>query len=101
METRKKYRVKSRTRFTIFIAAIMIIAVTGINSVLGFNTASGESEHKYVTVEVLPGESLWDIATVHMSSDMDKREAVHLIKKANNLDDSMVEPGQHIKVPVS
>ena len=47
------------------------------------------------------GETLWDIASAHMSSDMDKREAIYLIKKANGLDDSSVAPGQIIKVPVS
>ena len=101
MGTRKHIRVKSKFRFTIFVVISLMILVTGFNTIFGLNTVRGGSEPSYVNVEVLPGETLWDIAASHMSSDMDKREAVYLIKKANGLDDSSVSPGQIIKVPVS
>ena len=101
MEARKHIRVKSKTRFTIFVVIVLMVAVTGFNTLFGLNVVRGGSEQTYVTVEVLPGETLWDIASAHMSSDMDKRKAVHLIKEANDLEDVSIEPGQKIKVPVS
>ena len=36
----RTYKVKSRIRFTIFVAITIILAVTFMNTVLGFNNAS-------------------------------------------------------------
>ena len=48
----------------------------------------------------MPGETLWEIASEHMPSDMDTRKAVHMIQEENDLDDASIKPGQHIRVPV-
>lgn len=101
IKRRKQIRVKSKIRFTCFVAMIIIMAVIGFNSILGLNVVSGESNDNFITVEVLPGETLWDIASNNMSDDMDKRKAVYLIQKANDLDDAAIHPGQKLKVPVS
>jgi hypothetical protein len=101
IKRRKQIRVKSKIRFTCFVAMIIIMAVIGFNSILGLNVVSGESNDNFITVEVLPGETLWDIASNNMSDDMDKRKAVYLIQKANDLDDADIHPGQILKVPVS
>ena len=100
METRKHIRVKSRVRFTAFVAVTIILAVVGFNTIFGLNAVSGESDHDYITVEVMPGETLWDIAAEHMSSDIDQRKAVYLIEKENDLNDASIKPGQLLKVPV-
>ena len=101
IKRRKQIRVKSKIRFTCFVAMIIIMAVIGFNSILGLNVVSGESNDNFITVEVFPGETLWDIASNNMSDDMDKRKAVYLIQKANDLDDAAIHPGQILKVPVS
>ena len=101
IKRRKQIRVKSKIRFTCFVAMIIIMAVIGFNSILGLNVVSGESNDNFITVEVLPGETLWDIASNNMSDDMDKRKAVYLIQKANDLDYAAIHPGQILKVPVS
>lgn len=75
IKRRKQIRVKSKIRFTCFVAMIIIMAVIGFNSILGLNVVSGESNDNFITVEVLPGETLWDIASNNMSDEMDKRKA--------------------------
>lgn len=100
MNNRKHIRVKSKFRFTLFVAIMIITAVAGFNSIFGLYTASSEPEHEFVTVEVMPGETLWEIASEHMPSDMDTRKAVHMIQEENDLDDASIKPGQHIRVPV-
>ena len=100
-KNKKQIRVKSKLRFTCFVALTIILAVVCFNTIFGLNIVSGESDDTFVTVEVLPGETLWDIASEHMSDDMDKRKAVYLIQKANDLDDASIHPGQRLKVPVS
>lgn len=100
-KSRKNIRIKSRFRFTAFVTIVLILAVVGFNTIFGMNIVSGESKPEYTTIEVLPGETLWDIASEHMPGDMDKREAVYKIQKANGLDDVTITPGQKIKVPVS
>lgn len=97
---RKQIRVKSKARFTAFVALMIILTVVGFNTVFGMYTASGESEQEYITVEVMAGETLWEIASAHMPDDMDTRKAVYMIEKENDLDSAEIRPGQKIKVPV-
>lgn len=97
---RKHIRIKSRFRFTAFVTILIIMAVVGFNTIFGMNIVSGESEKEYTTIEVIAGQTLWDIADTYMSDDMDKRQAVYELQKENDLDSAVIEPGQKIKVPV-
>ena len=97
---RKHIRIKSRFRFTAFVTILIIMTVVGFNTIFGMNIVSGESEKEYTTIEVIAGQTLWDIADTYMSDDMDKRQAVYELQKENDLDSAVIEPGQKIKVPV-
>lgn len=100
MNNKKHIRIKSRFRFTAFITILIIMTVVGFNTIFGMNIVSGESEKEYTTVEVIAGQTLWDIASTYMSDDMDQREAVYMLQKENHLNSAAIKPGQKIKVPV-
>ena len=100
MRTRKNYRLKSRSRFTIFIVFIMLIMVTGTNSLLGLYDASSLTVHEYLTVEISSGDTLWQIAQNYMPDDMDVRQAVHKLCQLNDTSPDQLQPGQTIKVPI-
>ena len=87
------------TLFTLMVSVLAIKLITGVGHAenLSEETAPVMYHSHYVT----SGETLWDIASEHMSDDMDKRKAVYLIQKANDLDDASIHPGQRLKVPVS
>lgn len=98
---KKNHRMKSRLRFTIFVTIMIMFAVAGVNTIIGFNDVSGQEEQTYVTVTVESGDTLWSIANDYMPSDMDQRKAVYIIKKHNNNTDGNLIPGQTIKVPTN
>ena len=100
MNTKKKYRIKSRIRFFSFILVAMLLTVTAMNTILGFNNAEGQTKDQYTIVEVTYGDTIWDIAREHLSDDMDLRDAVHMIMSINNITAEELQPGQSLKIPV-
>ena len=58
-------------------------------------TVSAKVEHR-----VLPGDTLWDIATVYTDPGDDVRNTVFDIKQANGLDDSIIRVGQVLVIPL-
>lgn len=60
----------------------------------------GNEEQDYITIEVNDGESIWNIARKYRQENLDIRRMVYMIKKANKIDDSILQPGQKLKIPV-
>lgn len=99
-QTRKKYRIKSRVRFTVFIVLMLLVTATAVTTFLGFNNADGMTKPQYIQVQVESGDTLWSIAEQYMPADMDRRESVHIISKTNETSASKLYPGQTLKIPV-
>ena len=100
MKNKKRYRIKSRVRFFAFVLVMMLMTVTAANTLLGLNNAEGQTKDQYAVIEVLYGDTIWDIAKEHMSDDMDLRDAVHVIMSINNISAEELQPGQTLKIPV-
>lgn len=100
MNTKKKYRIKSRIRFFSFILVAMLLTVSAMNTILGFNDAEGQTKDQFTIVEVTYGDTIWDIAREHLADDMDLRDAVHMIMSINNITAEELQPGQSLKIPV-
>lgn len=54
----------------------------------------------HVEHTVLPGDTLWDIATVYTEPGDDVRDTVFDIRTANDLDTSVIEVGQVLVIPL-
>lgn len=100
MNTKKRYRIKSRVRFFSFVLVMLLLTVTATNTILGLNNAEGQTKDQYAIVEVLYGDTIWDIAREHLSDSMDLRDAVHVIMSINNISAEDLQPGQTLKIPV-
>ena len=98
--TRKRYRIKSRTRFTIFIIVMMLITISIIGYVTGMNTAHGETMEQYATVEIASGDTLWTIAAEYAPEGTDLRQFIYEIRELNDMESSNIMVGQVIRVPM-
>jgi LysM repeat protein len=55
---------------------------------------------KVVTVIAEKGDSLWKIAEKYDNNHMDLRQYIDIIQDYNKLDDTLLQPGQHLLVPI-
>ena len=100
----KKYRIRSKFRFTVFmlIMMIMICAVLCAGKTAGAGEIPAEPEVKnYVTVEVMAGDTLWDIAGIYAPEKKNIREFIYEIRKANGLERADIYVGQTLIVPAA
>lgn len=91
---KKKYVLKNKKRFSIFISVLVLITLTTILT----NTAYGFKQPRYNLVTVKQGDTLWDIAK--RSNNNDIREFIYEIKTVNNLSNSEIYQGAVLKIPV-
>ncbi len=97
---RKKYRITSKFRFTIFTSILILCLFTLIGTLTGFNTVSSSSFDQYHQVQVYYGDTLWDIAAKYASNDQDIRSVVRDICDVNDISADELIAGQRIIVPV-
>ncbi len=95
----KRYKVKSRFRFTIFVALLLVLNIMAMNTMLGFDNASGLTRCSYTTIQVHAGDTLWSIAEKYMPADMDIREAVYKIGQINSVSADTLQAGMELKIP--
>jgi len=96
----KKYRIKSKFRFTIFIALMVVFTAFVTGTVLGLDDASSLSEEpSYMQVEIQAGDTLWNIAGQYGPANMDRRQLVFEICRVNDINADTIQPGQTILVP--
>ena len=95
-----KYRIKSRGRFTLSAAILIILAVTASYSLLGLSDASSMTEQAYLTIEVQYGDTLWHIARTYMPDQSDVRKAVHQLCLLNEITACGLQAGQTLRIPV-
>lgn len=96
-----RYRITSRTRFTIFVAIMIILLTSVANFALGLSTADSYTIMEYMDIEISSGDTLWSIAGTYMSDEYsDIREAVYKLCKINDITADQLYVGMTIKVPI-
>ena len=96
-----RYMVRSRIRFTLFVALSIIITVSALNLLIGTTTqVSGSTAASYKTIEICAGDTLWVIADEYMPDNMDPRDAINELRVINGMaqTDQLVA-GQKLLVP--
>lgn len=81
-------------------AFLLSFCITFIVLMMGNILFIQEPVYKYHKVTVAQGDTVWDIAGRYADSDVDIREAVFRISRANSLKDQKIFPGQVLKIPV-
>jgi Tfp pilus assembly protein FimV len=90
-----------RKRFTLMPA----IALAGLGLMVALPTLSNmrlyaASTQRYATITVQPGDTLWSIASSHTGSGSAVQEVVDRIAEANHLHTGMIQPGEHLRIPL-
>lgn len=79
------------------VMACMVIGIFG--AISGLDISRALTKPQYTQVEIVYGDTLWDIANTYKSNDTDTRRAVFEICKANDIEASDLTPGMVISVP--
>jgi nucleoid-associated protein YgaU len=96
---RKKYRIRSKFRFTLFltIAILMVLSVTG--TIFGANQAESLTKPVYTEIVIQSGDTLWNLAEEFGPDNQDTRKVVHAICNLNHISADSIFPGQTILIP--
>ena len=97
----KRYRVKSRGRFTLFIVFVIVCVAMIANAALGLSNASSLTHQEYTEIIVLNGDTLWNIAKEYMPENNDIRKAVHTLCNINGIYAHELQAGQILRIPVN
>lgn len=98
---RKRYKVISKVRFYLFLVTILVICSIFIMSVFSKGKVhSSAYDTKYYEVEVVEGDTLWNIALDYLPEKTDIRKLIYDIKKLNEIPSGYIYPGDVIKVPI-
>lgn len=92
------YRLTRRGRLVVFLLGLLVVAVAGVVFAAG-SVATAENE-RTESVVVLPGETLWSIAS-ETAGDGDVRDMMSHLVELNDLDGVSLDAGQRLTVPVS
>lgn len=97
---KKKYRIKSKIRFTLFMTIAMLLVFSAAGTIIGANNVESLTKITYSEVKVQTGDTLWDLAQEFGPDDKDVREIVYEICKLNKISAGSIHPGQTILIPV-
>jgi len=101
MRRKKKTIVSNKFRFITFLSIVFLLITITLGSLLNIDVAYSSTYNKFYKVRVVPGDTLWNLAMEYNNSNTDIRKLVYDIKKVNNLDDSIIIPGDVIKIPAN
>ena len=72
----KKYRIKSKFRFTLFITIVLVFMISVAGTVIGINTADSLTKNTYTEIQIQAGDTLWELAKEYGPDDQDIRKVV-------------------------
>jgi cell division protein YceG involved in septum cleavage len=98
---RKRLYIVNRARFVIMTLITLIIISTFISYISGMFMSEATTNHATVVVEIVNGDTLWDIASKYNFYEEDIREVIYRIKMKNNLESSALQVGQSLVIPMS
>lgn len=96
----KKYRIKSKFRFTLFITFVLVLSIFTISTVIGLNTADSLTKNLFTEIQVQHGDTLWKLAKEFGPENKDLREVIYDICMINDITADSIYPGQRILIPV-
>lgn len=62
--------------------------------------SEASTQNANITLQIVKGDTLWEIAKSYNFYDEDIRAVVHRIKKVNAIDDGQLYAGQTITIPL-
>lgn len=93
---RRRRRVAGMLRFAVFLFLIFLAVWAGVRVAHAGDDGAIYSGTPYA---VAAGDDLWTIAETQYGREADLRAAVYAIRDANDLDASVLQPGQRLTLP--
>lgn len=93
---------KKKAVFIKLLSAFLGILILSILFISLFSLiGSGENSSNFVNHEIKSGESLWSIAAQYYNkNNVDLRKVIYEIKKINNIDTAVINPGSELIIPL-
>ncbi len=96
---KKKYRIKSRIRFTLFLTVAILVVISVTGTIFGANHAESLTKPVYTEIVVQSGDTLWNLADEFGPDNQDIRKVVYAICQLNDISADSIYPGQMILIP--
>ena len=97
----KRYRIANKFRFTVFTVTVLLVFSLVFSNLTGLDCAYSDPEKTYISVEVVSGDTLWDLARTYGPADKDVRLVVKDICAINEVSAYTLRPGQSLLIPQS
>lgn len=91
---RKRYVIKSRARLYLSVIILFLLVAGVLYAAKAYSLA----ENTYISIQVMPGDTLWSIASKY-NTGRDIRKFIFDIKEINGLTDSTIYEGQRLIIP--
>lgn|SRR5690554_3001448 len=93
---KSSYRVNKKRN----LSGKMFLSILVLVMILFFAiTTYGSRPLDYNIITIKKGDTLWSIVNMYNTKNMDPRKMISEIKKLNNLDDVVLQPGQKLMIP--
>lgn len=96
---KKRYRIRSHTRFTIFLTLVILSTIYFAGLAFGGSQAVSLTEPAYATIIVQNGDTLWGLAKAYGPEHQDIRRTVYTICQINSITPDDIKPGDMIWIP--
>lgn len=98
---RLRLTARGRVVIALLIAALLIagLALGGFFAGTPSAAAGSQSAVAYTSVTVAEGENMWDIVAPYTPKGYDVRDYILLVQEVNDLETTVVHPGQVLELP--
>lgn len=90
-------------RHTVIPSRVLIVISTVVVALVLLLASSVQATPELLRTadyKVRSGDSLWDIAQTHTPAGRDVRDTIESIKRINELETSLIRPGQVLEIPL-
>ncbi len=99
VKMKKKYRIKSKFRFILFLTVVLIALFSFAGTAFGMTDSECLTKDSYTQVLIQSGDTLWDLASQFGPTDQDTRAVIYEICQINDISADQIYPGQTILIP--
>lgn len=98
---RRRLVIVNRMRFIVATMLALILLSIIFSYITGNFMSVASTNQDYLEITVVPGDTLWEIASQYNYYNEDIRQVLYNIQSTNQMTSSTIYPGQVLIIPVS